>query len=190
MRVRLRRKYRGPLAAVVILGLFAAALIAWVGRDSSAGNKAAGLRPGVSAPSLPSLPTSLATGSAPAPGSPGGSGAPSGSPELSLPSTSINADGAEPPKHTITMVITSDDVLTGFGYVVSTGLGKPSKHGEYHVKSPITVHTTGRSYGVVAEVIAQAGAHAGYVTCKLTVDGKLRADQTVHGAYKFAVCSG
>lgn len=187
MRLRLRPRYQGALGAAVVVAIFVVALVVWTGKGSG-DHGPAGLPTGAGAAPLPTI-AAAGSGSSPDRSRSAGSRT-SGSPVLSLPSTSIRASGVQPPKHAITMRVTSDDVLTGFGYLVSKGLGKPARHGAYHVKSPIIVHTTGRSYGVVAEVIAQAGPHASFITCTLTIDGVVRAHQTTHGAYKFAVCSG
>jgi hypothetical protein len=123
-----------------------------------------------------------ASGSA-APGAPGGlTGL--------LPDLQVNTavSPATLPKRNIVMTATSDGPILRMGYVVA--YGHPARGSATNMASPVRITAVGRSYSRVAAFGVQASPVATYLTCTVTVDGRVTARKTVHGPYAVALCVG
>jgi len=187
-RISSRRLRLLGIAAVLVA--FSGMLVAWVsGPDSSTPKLSAGgqraLAIGSPAPASPS-PTPSTT----RPGRKAVKGAQQGNAGNLLPalpeSTAVNRAGQ--PARSVRMTLTSDAAIVQMGYLVRGG--HPSKYLDKNVGSPVVVNTTAYGYGLVAEIGAQASPYATYLTCTVTVDGRVNSRHTVKGAWAVAVCMG
>jgi hypothetical protein len=189
-RLRLTRTHRMVIVACVLIAAFAGALAWWSGgqpaRHHVSGLNLGGPSSSLGAPGATD-PSGSASGSSTPSSPPGGSGLP----DLlnrSFPADSSNADPGGLPRRSVRIVVTSDNVIGGLGYLIAHG--DPPRYQGKFLKSPVTVTTTGRSATLVAFVAAQASPGSTFITCELTVDGVLKARHTVHGAYKITTCLG
>jgi hypothetical protein len=191
VRLRLRRKQRNVLVGCGVVAAFVVALIAFAGHAPTSDSPAAG------APKTSTGPTGALGSASPgasASATPAKTAASSRTPDVgkllppSLPGFALTADPGGLPFRSVKIVITSDAVVAGFGYLVANG--KPPRYSTYFVKSPVTVVTVARSNGVAAFAVAQAAATGTYVSCKLFVDGTLKASHTARGPYKTVACLG
>jgi hypothetical protein len=189
---RLTGTRRRALIGAVVAVIFLAALVGWA---SGPGTGRPKLSPqGERALGVPALtPTAPATSSSASPGSRRSSrppGAAATSEALDLPalpeSTRLN-EGAEPPR-SVTMSVTSDAAILRLGYLVRGG--RPDRYETTNAASPAIITTVGHGYGPVAEVGAQASPYATYLTCTISVDGRVTSRHTVHGPWRVLVCVG
>lgn len=186
----LRRLHDKRLIAILlVLALFVMLLLLWVRRGASDDVSYATPRDGAT-PKSAVVPSTRPSES----GSPSASSPSAEATEKSrnglipdLPeSTLISPAGL--PRRAVVITVTSDATLLGFGYKVA--YGKSSKSISYNVASPVRVEAVARGYGLLAAVGAQSGPGATYLTCSVSVDGKVHSTHTVHGGYNVAVCLG
>lgn len=190
-RRRIRAWRRVLTAAGIVVG-FALALVFWAGRPSHA-------------PAAVGFPHSIPTsghfgGALPTPSSAPAVGVASPtvsasdgralahSPKPSLPN-SPDADPGGLPVRSIRISVTSDGEIAAVGYVVADG-NKRRRYSAADIKTPFVVQATGRSTGLVVEVLAESASNASYITCTLSVDGTQRSHRTVRRPKVFTACLG
>ncbi|MDP9117181.1 MAG: hypothetical protein M3O28_07980 [Actinomycetota bacterium] len=184
---RLARR-KGAIAAAVVVGMFALALVLWVGRSPQ--NLHTQVDPGRTG-------TSSSTGAirtSPTPPSstgPSGSSAPGG--QLTLPrlpglTEGDNIAGAGLPAHQVVLTVTSDLPLLRLAYLVKDS--PPIRENRTYIKSPVAASVIAHGIGLEAVLAAQASPGSIRITCTISVDGVVTNTRTVHGGYAVVVCVG
>ena len=108
-------------------------------------------------------------------------------PGLSLPESVLqNAGGAG--RHSVTLEATSNGRILRMGYIIAGA--DPQKYSAVVLASPYRITTVGRSDSLIAAFAVQASPEDTYITCKITVDGKVRSQHIVYQAWHWAVCLG
>ena len=167
-------------AVVVVI-----ALITWLLSSSGGANKAAG----VPAPSLSPSPSASATPK------------PHHKPTVKPSSSTVRIDGvtfgeapgwgtgySDTPHHLVLQVFSDSRVFAYLGWIVPTAASGKGKS---------TMYSSGwsRSYTVYgrpnyAIFYVQYGPSSGAVTCRITVDGRVRVEKTSTGRYGGVMCIG
>lgn len=188
--IRMTKRRRAVLIGAAIVIAYAVGLALWAGNPVGGGTPdrlpaAAGAPASVTPPvGFPSA----APSSAPSTSAASGSTAGGLLGKLKSFPNSMDAQAGVLPVRSVRIVIESDNVIAAMAYKVAHG--KPASYSAQWLKAPVTITTSGRSGGLVTEVLAEAGPTATYVTCKVYVDGVLRSRNTAHGRYQFTACIG
>ena len=91
-------------------------------------------------------------------------------------------------RHSVTLEATSNGRILRMGYIIAGA--HPDRGKAVVLASPFELTTVGRSDSVIALFGVQASPEDTYITCKITVDGKVRTQKTVYGPWKWVVCLG
>lgn len=181
------RRRRMLLVTASLVLLYAAALVAWTRGPST--RHASAPNPGTSQPPAPVV-SAASSGMVGKPAERSGTTATSNPPGAFLPalpqSALLNTAGA--PRHSVVLASSSDGNILRLGYVVADGRAK--RGAATNVASPVRIVTEGIGYGLLANFAAQAAPDANYITCSVTVDGRVRVQHRASGGWAVVDCVG
>lgn len=91
--------------------------------------------------------------------------------------------------HQVTISASAPGPMTVVGYLVPTGLGSAYGTVDGH-RSSWSISEQALGGGYLAAIFIQTGKSGIPITCRITVDGKVKSTETTSGSYGRALCLG